>query len=218
MRIGIAWTRPNSARSGGAAKLAFGTQPSNTVAGAAISPAVTVRVQDASGNLVTSSTASIILAIGTNPGGGTLTGTTTVSASSGVATFNNLSIDKVGTGYTLTASSTGLTDATSSSFNITVGPPSSVIYVSIDDLCNGHNPCVSNIQNAISQASDQSIIEITQETYDENIVLDVDKEIILEGGWNLSFGSCSSYTTINGSLTIKHGTIIIENITLSKRD
>jgi len=42
----------------------------------------------------------------------------TVNAVNGVATFNNLSIDKAGTGYTLTASSAGLTGVTSSSFNI----------------------------------------------------------------------------------------------------
>ena len=41
------------------------------------------------------------MAIGTNPGGGTLSGTTTVAAVAGVATFSNLSINKAGTGYTL---------------------------------------------------------------------------------------------------------------------
>src|SRR6185503_10505047 len=75
-------------------------------------------VQDAFGNTVTSSTASITVAIGTNPGGGTLSGSATVAASSGVATFSTLSIDKSGTGYTLAATSGSLTSATSASFNI----------------------------------------------------------------------------------------------------
>ena len=47
------------------------------------------------------------MAIGTNPGGGTLSGTNPVAAVSGVATFANLSIDKAGNGYTLTASAGG---------------------------------------------------------------------------------------------------------------
>src|SRR5205823_10996195 len=47
----------------------------------------------------------ISLAIGTNPGGGTLAGTTTRQASSGVANFSGLSINKTGTGYTLAATS-----------------------------------------------------------------------------------------------------------------
>jgi len=65
------------------------------------------------GNTITSSAASITLTIGTNPSTGVLSGATTVSAASGVATFSNLSIDKAGTGYTLSAASTGLTGATS---------------------------------------------------------------------------------------------------------
>src|SRR5437016_227108 len=103
---------------GAAAKLAFTVQPSNAAAGAAITPAVQVAVQDAQGNTVTTATTSITLAIGTNPASGTLAGTTTVAAVNGVATFSNLSIDKAGTGYTLTASATGLTGATSSAFNV----------------------------------------------------------------------------------------------------
>ena len=104
---------------GPAAKLAFGVQPVNTATGATISPPITVKVEDANGNVVASSTASVTLAIGTNPGAGTLGGTQTVNAVNGVATFNNVFINGAGNGYTLTASSTPLTGATSSTFNIT---------------------------------------------------------------------------------------------------
>src|SRR6185369_1676432 len=79
---------------GAASKLAFTVQPTNTTAGVSVSPALQVTVQDPFGNTVTSSSASITVAIGTNPGGGTLSGTTTVLASSGVASFSNLSIDR----------------------------------------------------------------------------------------------------------------------------
>jgi Tol biopolymer transport system component len=105
-----------------ATKLAFTVQPSNTVAGAAIAPAVKVTVQDAGGNTF-SSAAPITLAIGTNPSGGTLSGTVTVNAIGGVAVFSDLSIDQVGTGYTLTASSAGLTGASSNTFNVTAFIP-----------------------------------------------------------------------------------------------
>jgi len=60
----------------------------------------------------------VTIAIKTNPGAGTLSGTLTVAAASGVATFTDLSINNIGTGYTLTATSGGLTSATSSTFNI----------------------------------------------------------------------------------------------------
>jgi hypothetical protein len=105
---------------GPATKLVFIQQPTTTAARSTITPAITVAVEDASGNIVTTSSASITIAIGTNPpGNGTLSGTKTVNASSGIATFSNLSINKTGTGYTLTVTSTGLTGATSITFNIT---------------------------------------------------------------------------------------------------
>src|SRR5437773_1712685 len=88
---------------GTATQLVFSVQPSTTSAGAAITPAVQVTALDASNNTATEFTGNVTLAIGTNPGSGTLTGTATVAASAGVATFANLSIDKVGTGYTPTA-------------------------------------------------------------------------------------------------------------------
>lgn len=113
---------------GPAAKLAFSQQPTNTVAGASITPAITVQVEDSNGNLVTNSTASVTMAIGTNAGGGTLSGTTTVAASGGIATFSGLSINKTGTGYTLATSSTGLTGATSNTFNITPSTATQLVF------------------------------------------------------------------------------------------
>jgi len=100
---------------GPAAKLAFTVLPSTAVAGGVITPAVQVAVRDAQGNTVTTATTSVTVAIGTNPANGILSGTTTVAAVSGVATFSNLSLNPAGTGYTLTASAAGLTGATSGS-------------------------------------------------------------------------------------------------------
>src|SRR5437773_7285028 len=71
--------------------------------------AVRVAARDAAGNTVTSYTGLITVALGANPGGGTLAGTTSVNAVSGVATFSTLSINNAGNGYTLTASASGLT-------------------------------------------------------------------------------------------------------------
>ncbi len=108
--------------------VAFVQQPTNTQAGAAITPAVTVEIRDAFNNVVTTSSANVTVAIGTNPSGGTLSGTVTVAAINGVATFNNLSINLVGTGYTLTAASAGLTGDTSAAFNITAGAPAAIVF------------------------------------------------------------------------------------------
>jgi hypothetical protein len=78
-------------------------------------PSVQVEVVDGAGNRVTTSTASITVALGPGTGTGALHGTLTVSASAGVASFGNLSIDAPGT-YTLRATSAGLSAATSSTF------------------------------------------------------------------------------------------------------
>src|SRR5438552_17205556 len=69
-----------------------------------------------------------MVARGTHPRGGTLAGTATVAAVSGVATFSELSIDKAGTGYTLVASSGGLADPTSTAFNITAGAATQLVF------------------------------------------------------------------------------------------
>ncbi|HET7250071.1 MAG TPA: hypothetical protein VFI79_09515 [Gemmatimonadales bacterium] len=111
-----------------ATKLVFSVQPSSTTAGATITPAVQVTAQDAQGNTVTSFTGSVTMSIGTNPGGGSLSGTKTVVAAGGVATFSDLSINRNGNGYTLSASSSGLAGATSTTFNILVGPLSALAF------------------------------------------------------------------------------------------
>src|SRR5207247_1828400 len=105
-----------------ATNLAFTTQPQSTQAGRSEERRVG-KERGAWGNVVTGYTGLITVALGANPGGGTLAGTTSVNAVSGVATFSTLSINNAGTGYTLVASASGLTADTSTSFHITAPPP-----------------------------------------------------------------------------------------------
>jgi probable HAF family extracellular repeat protein len=107
------------------AQLAFTVQPSTTAAGATITPAVQVTVRDAQGNTVTTFGGAVSISIGTNPSGGVLSGTAQISATSGVATFANLSINNPGVGYTLHASAAGLI-ASSVAFDITNSAPAFV--------------------------------------------------------------------------------------------
>ena len=83
-------------------RLAYVQQPGAAVAGAPFPTPVTVTVQDENGNPVASFTGAISVSLGINPGGATLSGTTTVNASGGTATFSDLSVDKPGVGYALT--------------------------------------------------------------------------------------------------------------------
>jgi outer membrane protein assembly factor BamB len=144
------------------AKLAFVQGPSNTAAGAAITPAVTVAVEDANGNVEASDNATqVSLVIGTNPASGTLSGGSAVTVANGIATFSGLSIDKTGTAYTLTASSTpSNTAATSAAFNITTATSSGwTTYMQGNDRTgftsdSGFNPTSVQNLHLAWQASD----------------------------------------------------------------
>jgi hypothetical protein len=103
-------------------KLSFGQQPTNTVAGTSLAPAVTVRVLDVRDDLITSFTGPVTIAIQNNPSNGTLSGTRQVVAVEGVATFSDLSIQRAGDGYTLRATSGGITQTTSTAFSIVPAP------------------------------------------------------------------------------------------------
>jgi hypothetical protein len=111
-------------------QVAFKQGPSGIVAGATMTPAVTVAIEDADGHVVTSSAASVTL--GVTGGAATLQGTTTVSAVNGIATFSTLTVTKAGT-WTLTASSSGLTSATSGPFTVTAAAASTIFAVAGDN-------------------------------------------------------------------------------------
>src|SRR5207247_680946 len=113
---------------GPASHVDFQTRPHDEIAGGTLgSPYIQLRAEDTGGNLVTSFTGLVTVAIAANPGGGTLSGATTVAAVGGMAsgaavagvpTFASLSINKAGVGYTLGAGAGGLAGATSVTFDI----------------------------------------------------------------------------------------------------
>ena len=103
--------------------------PQNTAAGVAFTPSVQVAIQDAGGNTVSSATDAVTLSLDANPSGGTLSGTVTVSAINGIATFPGLSIDKVGSGYTMAAAAAGLTGDTSPPFDILAGGANRLVFI-----------------------------------------------------------------------------------------
>jgi len=93
--------------------LKFVQQPSNTNIGETMSPAVTIETTDENGNRDLDKTGDVNLA-----SSGTMTGAPTASLTSGFGTFSDIVHTATGTGLTLTASLSGLTDAVSNTFNI----------------------------------------------------------------------------------------------------
>lgn len=102
-----------------ASALVVTTQPTDTLEDEPISPAPTVALVTAAGDPFPSAGVPVTLTIGSNPAGGALAGTTTVDTdASGLASFVGLAIDASGAGYSLSATSPGLTPASSDPFTV----------------------------------------------------------------------------------------------------
>src|SRR5207249_4974833 len=154
--------------------------PSTTVAGAAITPDVQVTAQDGSGNTATGFTGNVTVAIGTNPSSGTLSGTKTVAAGAAGAAFSGLSIDKAGTGYTLTATGAGST--TSTAFNITAGTATQLVF--------NVQPSTTTAGAAITPA-----VEVTAQDASGNTASGFTGNITVAIGTNPSTGTLSGTKT-----------------------
>lgn len=111
-----------------AAKLVFTVEPNSSYQ--SNTPiTVKVSVEDAYGHVVTTNTSTIALTLSGGAAGATLGGTTSVAAVNGVATFSNLTVNKVGTNYVLNATDGSLTGTASTAFNITVGAPATISFM-----------------------------------------------------------------------------------------
>lgn len=101
-------------------QLVITQQPSNTDVASAIAPAMTVEFRNAANQVVNFLTDTVTVAIHTDASGAsaTLSGTLTVSAVAGVATFNNLVIDLPGSGYVLRFTSGTLPAEDSDPFDV----------------------------------------------------------------------------------------------------
>ncbi len=106
-------------------QLVFVQQPASTPAGAKIRPSVTVDIENADNDLVTSDNSNVTL----SDTSGTLGGTRTVAAVGGVATFSNLVVTKVGTDSLRASDSTdGLSGFASNNFSVTPGAAGQLVF------------------------------------------------------------------------------------------
>ena len=109
-----------------ATRLAFNIEPPQLPIVLGQNFTVEVSAEDDSGNLAPAFADSVAIAIANN---GSLTkdahlsGTRRVKAVNGLATFNDLRIDKTGVNYTLKATAAQLADATSRPFDVVTAAP-----------------------------------------------------------------------------------------------
>ena len=111
----------------GGPRLVFLAVPSTATAGAPISPAVQIVARDSLGNTITSFTDLVTISLETSPLGATLSGTTSVAAVGGIASFSDLRLDKSGVGYTFSAAANGVASTTSVAFGIEAGAAASIV-------------------------------------------------------------------------------------------
>jgi hypothetical protein len=105
-------------------QLRFVTQPPAAVT-VDVQMTVAVAAEDAGGNVVTSFTNQVTLAFSNNPGGSALSGTVARTAVAGVATFDDIALDVIASGYTLQATAAGVTLDISTPFDVV--PPANVV-------------------------------------------------------------------------------------------
>ena len=114
-------TRVFSNLPGAASELAFVAEPTVTVVGATIAPAVRVAIFDSFGNTVTGAVTAVTLDLAVAPVGAQLLGTTSVTPAAGVATFSNIRVDRSSANVRLRATAPGMSPAISAIF--AVGAP-----------------------------------------------------------------------------------------------
>jgi hypothetical protein len=100
-----------------AAGLMIASQPLSVTAGAGFS--IVVKAKDAYGNVATSFSGYVTLALSSNPGGSTIGGRLSLKAANGMATFSRLTLNKAAHGYTLLASGGTLSPAATAGISVT---------------------------------------------------------------------------------------------------
>jgi alpha-tubulin suppressor-like RCC1 family protein len=189
-----ATSNPFAVVAGPANQLVFTVQPGPTTAGATITPAVAVEVQDVLGNTVTTATHTITLWLGPGSANASLLGTTSVGAVNGVATFSNLSINNAGTGYTLHATASNLPEATSSSFAVVAGPPVKLGFI-VQPL------------TALPGATITPAVAVAVQDLAGNTITSATNSITVAIGTNAGSGTLSGTTTVaavNGVATFSN--------------
>jgi len=108
-----------------------------------------------------------------------------------------------------------VTDGLLKDLGWTIGTTTSICYVDPSASCGGNTPCYDTIQASINAASTGSTIKIVQGTYVEDLTLSSSKEVTLSGGWNSSYTTQSSSSSVS-SLKRSKGTLIVKRVSIQR--
>ncbi|MBK7329006.1 MAG: hypothetical protein IPI85_07990 [Dehalococcoidia bacterium] len=138
--------------SAGATKLTFTTQPGAGVAGSALAAQPVVAVQTAANATVVSDSTTVVTLSLNGTGTLSCTGGLAKTVSAGVASFSGCAVNQAGSAFTITATASGLTSATSGTFDVTAAPPTSSTQITVSNPANAPIPR-SRLAFAISTGS-----------------------------------------------------------------
>ena len=183
-------------------QLSFDVQPSDVPIGDAITPAVVVQVLDSNGDLVMLDDNTIVdLQFGNDPTGSALLGgTTSLQVSGGEAVFSDLSVDRVGSGFTLTATDAGaqLTPATSAAFDVLAGPAASLAF--------SVQPGDTTVGTAIAPAVEVQVLDAGGNLVSQ----DNATQVVL----NLTGGDPAAVLSGGGPLTVSSGVAVFSTASI----
>ena len=172
------------------AGLYFQRQPTNAVAGAILSPAVTVVATNSAGAPVTNTAVTLSLLSGSAPLNGTLSQLTDAG---GVATFNDLNLTSVGAKQLRAAS--GNVTADSATFIITNAPAAALAYTT--------QPSDAAVSNIIAPP----VVVQVRDTYGNNVASNATVSLTLSSGTGTLGGATSLSTDATGKATFTNLTV-----------
>jgi RHS repeat-associated protein len=202
-----------------ATKLAFSEQPASAEVGDSFGT-ITVDIEDAQGDVITTNNSTVTLAVGSGAGGAKLLGgTLKAQAVDGVATFSGLSINEYGE-FTLKATDAKLTPATSSSFALAPvfvwgkQPPTTPVSagskispaVTVD--FNGASGPVSNAKFSVQlsvQSGPGQIVGTTKVTASKGVATFRNVSFDVPGTYVLKATSGSFASVVSNSFTVVAG-------------
>jgi subtilisin-like proprotein convertase family protein len=191
--------------------------PTSVVAGAGFG--LVIGADDIEGNPTPFFTGSVAIAILHNPSSGTLGGTTSVTVSGqGLASFTDLTLDKVGSGYTLQATSPTLTPVTTSGIKVTPAaaknliilpagePPASVVagqaFAMVVDAEDQFGNLDTNFISPVTIDLPSSIAGTTTVSAKSGVVTFSDLELDKVGTYQLEAASAGLSSVLSTSVTV----------------
>ncbi|HEV3298069.1 MAG TPA: malectin domain-containing carbohydrate-binding protein [Planctomycetaceae bacterium] len=173
-----------------ATMLAIGVnQPTSGTAGTALTPALTVDIEDSTGHIVTTNSSSVTIKVASGPAGFASGSTTKVAALHGIATLSNLVFDRAGS-YSLVASDGTLTKATTGTITVSAATAAKLAFK--------HVPATGTAGKVLGS------VKVAVEDRFGNIVTTNTSTVTLtvaSGPGSFAPGSATSVAAVNGVAT-----------------